>query len=232
MFINVIDVVIILLLLAGIIIGYKKGAIQMLAYIIGTVGIIIISWYLKNPLAIFMYKHFPYFNNNTIFKNVYVINILIYQVLAFIIILSIFFILLGIVLKFTGLISKIVNKSIILTFPSRLIGMLLGFLESYIFIFILLFIISQFSISYEVLNSSKYSDVILQKTPLTNEFRNSYKAFNKIKDISKDKKNDNKNNESLNVLLKYKIITPKVMNNLVKYGKIKKEDVIDLIERG
>ena len=44
--INVIDVIIILFLLAGAVLGFKRGAIQTLATLIGTILIIIIKDYL------------------------------------------------------------------------------------------------------------------------------------------------------------------------------------------
>ena len=222
MYINIIDAVIILFLIAGAVFGYKKGAIQMIAYIIGTIFIIALSWYLKKPVAIFMYTHFPYFRLGGVLKNVYVINILIYQGIAFLLILSILSILLGIIFKFTGILSKIVDKSIILTLPSKIIGTLLGFLEAYIFIFTMLFIFSQFSFSHEILSESKYTNMMLNKTPLTKECRNSYKAFKEIKDVSND---EEANSKAIDVLLKYNIITPKTMKKLIKYGKIKAEDL-------
>ena len=186
MYVNIMDAVIILFLLAGAVFGYKKGAVQMIAYIVGTILVIGLSWYLKKPLAVFMYSHFPYFRLNGVLKNVYVINILIYQGIAFLIILSILSILLGVVFKFTGILSRIVDKSIILTLPSKIIGTLLGFIEAYIFVFTLVFIFSQFSFSHDLLSDSKYTNMMLNKTPLTKECRNSYKAFKEIKDISED----------------------------------------------
>ena len=227
MYVNIIDAVIILFLLMGAVVGYKKGAVQMIAYIVGTILVVCLSWYLKKPVAIFMYTHFPYFRLGGALRNVYVINILIYQGIAFLIILSILSILLGIVLKFTGVLSRIVDKSIILTLPSKIIGTLLGFIEAYIFVFVLLFVFTQFSFSHEVVSGSKYTDLMLNKTPLTKEYRNSYKAFKEIKKISKD---DDSNSKAIDVLLKYDIINSKTMKKLVKYGKIKTEDINKEIE--
>ena len=69
--------------------------------------------------------------------------------------------------------------------------------------------------------------MMLNKTPLTKECRNSYKAFKEIKKVSKD---EDSNSKAVDVLLKYNIITPKVMKKLVKDGKIKAKDVKEQLE--
>lgn len=227
MSLNVIDVVILLFLAMGAVLGFKKGAIQTLATLIGTILIIVLAYYLKNPLSVLMYTYLPFFKLGGIFKGITVVNILIYEAIAFFIILSILSVLLSIILKVTGIISKIVDHSIILTLPSKLIGIIVGFLETYVFIFIILFIFSQFSFSNTVLKDSKFTNIILSKTPFTTGFKNSYKAFNEIRDL--DNKN-NKDYEALKTLLEYEIITPENANKLVENGKINIKGSEKLIE--
>lgn len=227
MSLNVIDVVILLFLAMGVVLGFKKGAIQTLATLIGTILIIVLAYYLKNPLSVLMYTYLPFFKLGGIFKGITVVNILIYEAIAFFIILSILSVLLSIILKITGIISKIVDHSIILTLPSKLIGIIVGFLETYVFIFIILFIFSQFSFSNTVLKDSKFTNIILSKTPFTTGFKNSYKAFNEIRDL--DNKN-NKDYEALKTLLEYEIITPENANKLVENGKINIKGSEKLIE--
>lgn len=227
MSLNVIDVVILLFLAMGAVLGFKKGAIQTLATLIGTILIIVLAYYLKNPLSVLMYTYLPFFKLGGIFKGITVVNILIYEAIAFFVILSILSVLLSIILKVTGIISKIVDHSIILTLPSKLIGIIVGFLETYIFIFIILFIFSQFSFSNTVLKDSKFTNIILSKTPFTTGFKNSYKAFNEIRDL--DNKN-NKDYEALKTLLEYEIITPQNANKLVENGKINIKGSEKLIE--
>lgn len=226
--INVIDAIIILFLLAGAVLGFKKGAIQTLATLIGTILIIILAYYLKNPLSVFLYTYLPFFKLGGIFSGITVVNILIYEAIAFLIVLGILSVLLSIVLKITGILSKIVDHSIILTLPSKLIGILVGFLEAYVFLFILLFIFSQFSFSNTVLKDSKYTNIILSKTPFTTGFKNSYNAFNEIRDLNDNK---NKDYEALNILLKYDIITTDNAYKLVENGKLNIKGANKLIER-
>ena len=228
--INVIDAIIILFLLTGAVLGFKRGAIQTLATLIGTILIIIIAYYLKNPLSVFLYTYLPFFKLGGIFNGITVINILIYEAIAFLIVLGGLSVLLSVILKITGILSKIVDHSIILTLPSKLIGIAVGFLEAYVFLFVLLFIFSQFSFSSTVLKDSKYTNIILSKTPFTTGFKNSYNAFNKIRNLG-DNNSSNKDYEALNTLLKYDIITTDNAHKLVDNGKINIKGSNKLIER-
>lgn len=90
-----------------------------------------------------------------------------------------------------------------------------------------MFILSQFSFSNVVLKDSKFTNIILSKTPFTTGFKNSYKAFNEIRDL--DNKN-NKDYEALKTLLEYEIITPQNANKLVENGKINIKGSEKLIE--
>lgn len=228
--INVIDAIIILFLLTGAVLGFKRGAIQTLATLIGTILIIIIAYYLKNPLSVFLYTYLPFFKLGGIFNGITVINILIYEAIAFLIVLGLLSVLLSVILKITGILSKIVDHSIILTLPSKLIGIVVGFLEAYVFLFVLLFIFSQFSFSSTVLKDSKYTNIILSKTPFTTGFKNSYNAFNEIRNLG-DNNSSNKDYEALNTLLKYDIITTDNAHKLVDNGKINIKGSNKLIER-
>ena len=228
--INVVDAIIILFLLTGAVLGFKRGAIQTLATLIGTILIIIIAYYLKNPLSVFLYTYLPFFKLGGIFNGITVINILIYEAIAFLIVLGVLSVLLSVILKITGILSKIVDHSIILTLPSKLIGIAVGFLEAYVFLFVLLFIFSQFSFSSTVLKDSKYTNIILSKTPFTTGFKNSYNAFNEIRNLG-DNNSSNKDYEALNTLLKYDIITTDNAHKLVDDGRINIKGSNKLIER-
>ena len=177
-----------------------------------------------------MYTYLPFFKLGGVFKGITVINILIYEAIAFFIVLSVLGTLLGIILKITGVISKIVDYSIILTLPSKIIGIAVGFLESYVLIFIVLFLLSQFSGTNELLKESKLTNLILTKTPYTSGFKKSYKAFEEIAEIGKSFDDSKKDYESLDTLLKYDIITTDGAIKLVEKDKINIKGVQELIE--
>ena len=227
---NIIDIIIVLFLLAGALLGFKTGAIQSIASLVGIVIVIVLAYILKNPISELMYTYLPFFKLGGVFKGITVINILIYEAIAFFIVLSVLGTLLGIILKITGVISKIVDYSIILTLPSKIIGIVVGFLESYVLIFIVLFLLSQFSGTNELLKESKLTNLILTKTPYTSGFKKSYKAFEEIAEIGKSFDDSKKDYESLDTLLKYDIITTDGAIKLVEKDKINIKGVQKLIE--
>ena len=99
---NVVDVIIIISLGFGAVLGFKKGAIRTGVSFIGLVIAIILSAVLRHPIAGFMYEYFPFFDFGGLFHGVTVLNILLYEVVAFFLVLSI--LLIGV-----GLLSKVAD---------------------------------------------------------------------------------------------------------------------------
>ena len=85
---NIVDVIIILIILLGGLVGFKEGAIKKLTSIIGLVAVVILSFMLKNYLSVFFYENLPFFNLWGLFKGIQVVNIVFYELLAFLIIAS------------------------------------------------------------------------------------------------------------------------------------------------
>ena len=85
---NILDVCIILVIISGAIIGFKRGVIKQGVMTIGLYIVLILSFLLKNPISAFMYKYLPFFGCDFIIKNATVLNILVYEVLAFLIAFS------------------------------------------------------------------------------------------------------------------------------------------------
>ena len=72
----ILDAVIILFLLMGAVLGFKRGFIKSLVSLIGIILIVVISYYLKNPIANFMIRHFPFFSFTGKFAGLFALNIL------------------------------------------------------------------------------------------------------------------------------------------------------------
>ena len=83
---NVVDIVILIFLAFGALIGFKKGFTNQLVSLVGIFAIIILSYFLKNPVSVFLYNNLPFVNFGGIFKDITVINILVYEVIAFFVI--------------------------------------------------------------------------------------------------------------------------------------------------
>ena len=116
--ITIVDAIILLIILLGGVIGFKEGVIKELTSIIGLVIVVIVSFSLKNYLSVLFYENLPFFNFWGIFKGIQVLNIVFYEMLAFIIIASLLTVAYRILLSITGLIEKILKATIILSIPS------------------------------------------------------------------------------------------------------------------
>ncbi len=230
---NIIDVCIILLLGLGAVIGFKRGVIKSGVTFLGTLLIIVIAYYLKNPVSIFLYKLLPFFNLTGIFKGVTVFNILIYEAIAFLLVLLVLTTILSIIIKITGVVEKIMKFTIILGIPSKILGMIFGFFQYFIYIFIGLFICTQFNITRNFIEESKMATSIITKTPaLSNIVGNAYNSVEEIVNFAKANEDKTQvNRQSLEILLKYKIISTDNAEYLIDKGKIKIENKEEILNK-
>lgn len=233
---NIVDVCILLLLGLGAVLGFKRGFTKSLATSVGFVLVIILAFVFKNPLSEFMYQNFPFFNFWGIFKGVTVLNILLYEVIAFLVVLSILSIILKVVIFATSIFEKLLNITIVLGIPSKILGMIVGIIEYYVITFVILFVVSLPIFNLKFVEDSKWRIPILSNTPiLTDISKGTIKVFDEFSELTEKYKNtsnaDEFNKEALDVFLKYKVITPVSIEKLIEKGKIDIEDVNILIDK-
>lgn len=225
---NVADIIIVIALVLGAVGGFKAGVIKKTADFVGIFLVIILSFYLKNYLSVIMYENLPFINFGGFIKGIEAINILFYEVLAFIIVFSLLMLILKIVLMLTGLIEKILKATVILSIPSKILGIVVGAIEMYVYVFLVLVVITLPIINVPYVRDSKVSSFILNNTPiLSSVSEEMVDTYNDIYKVVKDK--DNKSNEELNdevirLLLDKKVITKESLNKLVDRNKIHLND--------
>ncbi len=220
---NITDAVIITILIIGVLGGMSRGLIKQTVFLVGLVVCIFFAFCLRAPIATFMYKYLPFFKFGGVFSGVSIINILLYEVLAFLILFSVFYLVLRVLLKITGIIEKILDLTIILGFISKIGGGIVGFIESYIIVFIFLFVCSQPFIEITGLDNSKVGNYILDNTPImSGMIKDTRDAVNEMYTLSKRYQNDkNKlNEETIKLFIKYDIITEENLKSLRERGKI------------
>ena len=223
---NVTDIVILIALALGAIGGFKSGVIKKTANFVGIFIIIILSFYLKNYLSVIMYENLPFINFGGFIKGIEAINILFYEVLAFVIVYSLLYLVFG-------LIEKILKATVILSIPSKILGIFVGIIEMYVYVFLILVVITLPIINIPYIRDSKIANFMLDKTPIlskvSEEMVDTYDGVYKIV-----KEKDNKNNEELNdevikLLLDKKVITKESLSKLIDRNKIhiKDESILD-----
>lgn len=221
---NIIDAIIILIILLGGIIGFKEGVIKKLTSIIGLIVVVILSFALKNYLSVFFYENLPFFDLWGIFKGIQVLNILFYEMLAFVIISSILTVVYRILLGITGIIEKVLKATIILSIPSKILGFFVGLIENYIWIYLFLFVLTLPIFNIKDIYESKIAIFIINETPILSKYTDKtldiYNDLYSIIDNREDKTNEEVNEEAMKLMLKYDIITAESAQKLVDRNKV------------
>ena len=220
---NVVDVIIIVLLILGGVAGFKAGVIKKLTDFIGMFVVIILAFYLKNYISVIMYENLPFFNFFGLINGIDVLNILLYEVIAFLVIFIALLFVLKVVLMLTGLVEKILKATVILSIPSKLLGIVVGVIEMYVYLFLILVIVSLPIFDSSFLKDSKMNNFILNNTPVlsgvSEEIIDIYGDVYNI-DNRKNKTNEQLNEEILKVLIDKKVVTKESAKKLVDKNKI------------
>lgn len=225
---NIVDAIIILIILLGGVIGFKEGIIKKLASVIGLILVIILSFTLKNYLSVIFYENLPFFDLWGAFKGIQVLNIIFYEMLAFLIIASVLTLVYRILLGVSGLIEKILKATIILSIPSKILGFFAGLLENYIWVYLFLFVLTLPVINIKEIRESELATSILEKTPILSKYTNKTLAiYNDLYSIIDNKENKTKeqvNESAMDLMLKYEIITPASARKLIDKNKVNVSD--------
>lgn len=222
---TIVDAIVILFLLLGAVLGFRKGAIRSLVGLVGTIAVVVIAYYLKNPVAELLYNFVPFFDFSGSWQGLVTLNILLYEGIAYVLVFVILYGILSLILKLTGIIEKVLTMTIILGIPSKIIGAILGFLEAVVFSFIILFVLLQFNGSHTWIKESSVAMSILDKTPLIGTMvSDTYDAILEISDLDEKYKDSNDldayNGEILSIMLKYHVITPESARKLIEDDKL------------
>ena len=224
-----IDIVILLLLVMFGVVGWKQGIIKEAVQLIGMIIILVIAFMFKGELGNIFCKWLPFFNfNGSPIEGMTTLNILLYQVLGFVIIFTVLYAIYTIILKLSGVFQKILDWTIILLIPSKIGGLIIGLLEGYILLFVLLLIITGLPASYTSnFTNSNLVQTIVYKTPIlssaSKDVTSSMKDIYELVDEVTQKKitTNEANLKTVDIMLKYDLVTPKTVEQLVILDKLK-----------
>lgn len=216
---NVIDIVIILLIILSGVSGFKQGILKSGVQFLGTILVYIIAFNLKDGLGIFLCKICPFFE----LDGLVTLNILIYQLIAFVLVASVLFGIFNLIMKLTGIVQKIVDLTIILTIPSKILGLIIGILEGYLVMFIIVVVLSVPLRNVELYQNSKLVDNMINNSPiLTNALGGIAESITDVFTItSKIENNAGDENSQINL---------DIMETFLNYNVISREDALKLID--
>lgn len=225
---QIVDIIIILMIILGAVVGFKQGFIKKTTSFLGTFLVVVLSFILKNPLSVVMYENLPFFKFGGIIRGIDIINILIYELLAFIIVAAALTFILRILLVLTGLVEKLLKMTIFLSIPSKILGIFIGALEYYVYIFLALVFLNLPAFNIEIVRESNLANKILDNTPILSNlvgptvdtYTEVYETLHDVNNMS----NVEINEKVLVIFLDKGVITVDSAQKLIDMNKIYIED--------
>lgn len=232
-----VDVIILLILGLWGVLGLKRGFIKQGVMTIGTILVYVLAFYLKNPVAEFLSLNLPFITFGGIFKGITSINIIFYQLISFIIVVSLLQVVLNVVVKLSSALEKILKFTIILGIPSKILGFILGLVEGFVVVYIGLFFLTQPLFNLDIFNDSKLTDKVLKDIPvLSNVSKGMVNTFNDIYTLTDNYYNENLSSNNFNlqaidVMLKNKVISVEYVEKLEDKGKLEISDLHKVLDK-
>lgn len=221
---NVVDIVILIALALGAVMGFKSGVIKKTADFLGTFIIIILAFYLKNDLSVLMYENLPFFSFGGFIKGIEAVNVLIYEAMAFFVVFIGLLFILKVVLLLTGIVEKILKATVILSIPSKILGIIVGTIEAYVYVFLALVILTLPIFKIPYVRESNIGNFMLNNTPIlsgiSEEMVDIYGNVYTIITEKEDKTNEELNEEVLKFLIEKQVLSKDSAKKLVDKNKI------------
>lgn len=226
------DIIIFIALAFGVVLGFKKGFFGSLIDFVGGFLILILAFLFKNPISTFMYSNFPFFN----IGGIAVLNILLYELIAFLIVYSVLMIIYRVIIGATTIFEKFLTMTVVFGIPSKLLGAIVGLLDGFVFVFIALYILTLPVFNIEILNDSKMAKGILENTPILSSLADKtvgvigeFKELKEKYDVEED--NDKLNLEALDLFLKYEIIDVGSVEKLIDKDKLQISNIESVLKK-
>lgn len=233
---NLVDIIVIVIIIFGGIVGFRRRFTSQFIHFCGFIVMLLAAFLFKNPVSAFLYKKLPFINLPGILSGVSVLNILIYEVLAFFVVFIGLYLIFLIILKVSHLIDNLFDENALFSVPSKLGGAFVGLIENYFVAFIVLYILSLPLFDLEIVRDSKLRVAILEKTPVLNLYvEGAVNVGREFWDVA-EKYKDGKHSEALNLealdlLLKYKVTTVESVDVLVEQNKIQINNIESVLIR-
>ena len=225
---SIVDIIIILMIIMGAIVGFRNGVIKTGTRFIGLFVIIIISFILKDKLMVLMYENLPFFDFFGIIKGIDAINILFYQLVSFLVIFAALMFVLRVLIVVTGMVEWLLKMTVFLSIPSKILGLFLGALEYYVYLFMALYILNMPVFGLTLVSDSSMGMFILENTPILSELvDDTVKAYSDVWNVVKNRGDLSKkeiNTYVLATLLDNKLISIESARKLVESNYIILED--------
>ena len=221
---NIVDIIIVLTVALWGLYGFKRGFVKQGVMTLGTVLMYIIAFYLKNTVAEFLSLHLPFIKIPGLL-GVEALNILFYQIVSFIIVVSILEIVLNLLIKLSGIIETLLKFTIIFGLPSKILGFILGVVEAIVIVYVVLVFLSQPMFNLKVFDNSSLTPTILNNVPgLSNIAGGMVETFTDVYELTDKYSRTTGSNaytrDAIDIMLKHKVIDVEYVEKLVEQNKV------------
>ena len=223
----VIDIAIVLIILMGAIIGFRRGVIHQSATFVGFIIALGGAFLLKDWLGGMFLRWLP-FND---FKDGIIYNVLFYQMLAFVIVFCIILGILKIFLTATDFLERLLKMTVVLGIISKILGMIVGAIQYYLIAIVLVLFVSQPAVGMPGVEESTGAQRLLATADNpANPMRNTVKALKEIQTLE-IKANEDHNLQVLDTMLNNKVVKVDIIDELVKMGKLNIPNIESILSK-
>lgn len=224
---GIVDILIIIFILSFGILGSKRGFFKQTVTTVGSILVFVLAYYFKDGVANFLTFNLPFFNFKGEILGLTSLNIIMYQLIAFLLMVLIFSGILAVIIKITGIFEKILRLTIVLGIPSKILGFILGLVEGYVITYIILFILMLPILKIDIIDNASFARPILKSSPVISNIVGTTKdtclsIYDLVNDYSKDKDKDKFNKEAIRIMLSNNMITKSYVEELINKGKLDK----------
>ena len=222
---NIIDIIVILGIAFCAYIGMKKGFIKSLVSFVGIIVVFILAYFMKNPIADWLCINLPFFNFTGSFKGATILNVIFYQIVAFIIMFSLLMTAYHVVVRLSGIVERLLKMSFLLAIPTKIGGLIVGIFEGVLISLIAIIILSLPILKFSWVEDSAIRNYLYNISPVvgnvTGSMNESVDEILKLKEkFDNDEDKEEFNLSSLDVLLKHKAMKVSLAEKLVNSGKL------------
>lgn len=220
----IISLIVILVFVSDVINGYKKGFLGTAIKLFKSVVALLFAYLFKGKLATYLSIHLPFFNLQGLFKGLDIVNVLIYELIAFVAIFAIVSLILKIIIDLFNIEERLFSLIVQLGIPNNLIGAIFGGLKSIIIIYFALsifFVVSNFM---KIDTGNSLGDYVVNMPILKNSFGGTLDSFDQISELAVEYENTQDkgvlNHDAIGILLENGIISEEQLNALIDAGKV------------
>ena len=223
---NIIDIFVILFVILCGLYGMHRGVIRSIVSLVGLILVFIVSYLLKDIIAEWLSLNLPFFGFAGSFKGATILNVIIYQLIAFFVIFAILMTIYSLLVRMSGLVDRFLKMTVILYLPEKIGGFILGALEGILISLIFIIILSLPTLNFDLIRESTIRKYLYNNSPIVgNITSNTNDAINEIIEL-KDKFKDQEDKEEFNLecmdaLLKHKVVKYDYMEKLIYSDKLK-----------